>query len=115
MLALLALACKGEQERIQREAALKQQLAVMRRAISAYYGAHGRYPAKLADLVPQHLPAIPVDPITQAADWRVTTEETVQPSTDFQTATAAAPAPVVIDVHSSAPGTDRNGVPYANY
>jgi len=48
-------------------------------------------------------------------EWRIATEETVQPSSDFQTTTSEAPVPVVIDVHSGAPGTDRNGVPYANY
>lgn len=115
VLALLALACKGEQEQIQREETLKQNLAVMRRAIAAYRADHGRHPNELADLVPRHLPAIPVDPITRSTEWRVTTEETVQPNADFETTTVAAPVPVVIDVHSSAPGTDRNGVPYANY
>lgn len=113
VLALLALSCK-DQERIQREDALKQNLAQMRSAIAAYHTDEGRYPPSLDALVPKYLPAIP------AGDWRVTTEETVQPNADFQTTdfqtTSAAPAtPVVIDVHSGEAGTDRNGVPYANY
>ena len=87
----------------------------MRGAIAKYKQDHGRYPAKLTDLVPNYIRAIPTDPITQAIDWRVTTEETVQPSADFQSATTAPATSVVIDVHSSAEGTDRNGVPYANY
>lgn len=115
VVALLALACKGEQERIQREELLKTTLAQMRTALAAYKADNGRYPTALGDLTPQYLRAIPVDPVTNAADWRVTTEETVQPSSDFQTATSAAPPPVIVDVRSNAPGTDRNGVPYANY
>ena len=112
--ALLALACKDE-DRIRREETLKQNLVQMRRAITAYRAAEGRYPHALQDLVPGYIATIPVDPITQTSDWRVTTEETVQPSSDFQTTTAAVAAPVIIDVHSNAPGADRNGVPYANY
>ena len=88
----------------------------MRAAIAKYKADTGRYPVSLNDLVPKYLTAIPVDPLTQTAGWRVTTEETVQPNADFQsTTTAEAAQPVVIDVHSSAPGADRNGVPYANY
>lgn len=108
VLALLALACK-DQERIQREDALKQSLAQMRQAIAAYRTEQGRYPPSLDALVPKYLPAIP------AGDWRVTTEETVEPNADFQTTTSAPGTSVVIEVHSGEAGTDRNGVPYANY
>ena len=59
--------------------------------------------------------SIPADPVAQSSDWRVTTEETVQPSSDFQTTTAPVAPSVIIDVHSSAPGADRNGVLYSNY
>lgn len=114
VLVLVALACK-DHDRIQREATLKQNLADMRRAISAYRREHGRHPAALQDLVPKYLPSITTDPVAQSPDWRVTTEEAIQPSSDFQTTTAAAPVPVIVDVHSSAPGTDLTGVPYANY
>lgn len=114
--ALVALvACKGEQERERREEALKRTLAEMRRAIAHYKADRGAYPATLDTLVPDYIRRLPHDPLTEAVDWRVTTEETVQPSADFQTTTAAESTSVVIDVHSSAPGTDRNGVPYANY
>lgn len=112
LLALLALACK-DQERIDREEALKTNLAQIRRAINAYRTEHGTYPHALADLVPKYLPAIPADPV--GGGWRVTTEETVIPNTDFQATTTTAPPTVIIDVRSNAPGTDRNGVPYANY
>ena len=113
LFALLALACKDREPDL--GAVTKQHLAQMRAAIARYKADTGKYPERLETLVPRYLRAIPRDPLTNAADWRVTTEETVLPSSDFQTTTAAAPASVVIDVHSSAPGTDRNGVPYANY
>lgn len=114
LFALFAPACKDEQ-RLRREEALKQTLAQMRRAIAGYRADHGTYPKTLEALVPKYLARIPVDPVSQSTHWRVTTEETVQPSSDFQTTTAEAPASVVIDVHSGAEGMDRNGVPYANY
>ena len=113
MLALVALACKDHDA--EAAAWTKRYLAEMRAGIARYKADQGRYPSTLDDLVPKYLRVIHADPLTQAADWRVTTEETVQPSTDFQTTTVAPASSVVIDVHSSAPGADRNGVPYANY
>ena len=110
--ALLALACQ-DKEAIRREETLKGNLAQIRRAIAAYRADNGRYPSKLQDLVPQQLQQRPADPF--GGEWRVTTEETVLPNSDFQTTTSEAPASVVIDVHSSAPGKDSTGVPYANY
>ncbi len=114
MFALVALAACRDHE-AEAAAVTKQYLVEMRAAIARYKAETGRYPDSLDDLVPNYLRKIHPDPLTHAADWRVTIEETVQPSSDFQTTTAAAPTSVVIDVHSSAPGTDRNGVPYANY
>lgn len=113
-MALLALAC-GERYDAERDAVLKQHLAEMRAALARYKADHGRYPHRLEDLVPAYLRRIPPDPITHEANWRLTTEETVQPSSDFQSATAPAPQSVVIDVHSAAPGADRDGVLYSNY
>lgn len=110
--ALLALACTDE-EAVRREETLKGNLAQIRRAIAAYRADNGRYPSKLQDLVPRYLRQLPADPF--GGEWRVTTEEAVLPNSDFQATTSEAPASVVIDVHSSAPGTDRAGVPYANY
>lgn len=105
------------------EAVTKAYLAEMRAALARYKADTGQYPHTLEELIPKYLRVIHPDPLTNAADWRVTTEETVQPSSDFQTTTAEAskPAlsgvegPVIIDVRSNAPGTDRSGVPYANY
>jgi general secretion pathway protein G len=114
VLALLALACREKYD-VQRDVSLKQTLGTIRNAIAAYRADTGAFPPSLEALVPKYLPAVPADPMTQQKNWRLTTEETVEPSADFTTATPSAPPAVVVDVHSAAPGSDRTGVPYANY
>lgn len=100
---------------MERDLALKNALATMRSAIASFRADRGRYPHSLEELVPKYLRKIPADPITNAQTWRLTTEESVQPSSDFQTSTGPAPASVIIDVQSGAPGADRDGVLYSNY
>ena len=87
-----------------RVAALRDNLAVMRKAIHNFHSDKGRYPHSLEELIPDYLRKIPPDPITNSNSWRLTTEESVQVSEDFTTSTAAKSESVVIDVHSSAPG-----------
>jgi general secretion pathway protein G len=113
-LALLALACREKYD-ASRDAALKDNLAQMRKAIDNYRADHHTNPPSLEALVPNYIRRIPADPITLKPDWRVTTEESVQPSADFTTAPSGGSTSVVVDVRSAAPGTDRDGVPYANY
>lgn len=105
----------GEKYDAARDEALKNDLGTMRRAIAAYRADRGSYPASLQALVPNYMRKVPDDPITGKPDWKVMTEESVQPSSDFSTAPSAAPTSVVIDVRSNAPGADRAGVPYSNY
>lgn len=106
---LLLCACK-QQEPVRHDAAVKQTLARMRAAISSFQREQGRYPRTLEELVPKYLPAVPVDPATGSAkSWRLTTEETVQPSADFTTATMSQAESVIVDVHSGA------GKPYSEY
>jgi hypothetical protein len=100
----------------QRAAALRQTLGTMRKAIRDFRASEGRYPRTLQELVPKYLRAIPVDPVTGSATiWRVTTEETVQPSSDFSSAAPAKTDTYVIDVHSGASGLDANGNPFGEY
>ena len=100
----------------QRAAGVGQNLRTMRKAIADFRAAEGRYPRDLAELVPKYLRAIPVDPVTESATtWRVTTEETVQPSSDFMTDTAPKTQKYIVDVHSGASGKDANGKPFADY
>ena len=115
MALIVSVAACRERYDVERDTVLKQHLAQMRAAIAAYRKDHGQYPPTLNDLVPNYIRKVPADPLTMAQDWRVTTEETVQPSSDFQTSTTPASQTVVIDVHSAAPGADRNGVLYSNY
>ncbi len=85
--------------------ALHDALKEMRGAIAKFREERGRYPHSLIELIPVYLRRIPVDPMTGAADtWRLTTEETVQPSEDFRDEAAEKSQTFVIDVHSSAPG-----------
>jgi general secretion pathway protein G len=101
----------------QRAAALRQTLATMRKAIRDFRAREGRYPRTLQELVPKYMRVIPVDPVTGSANlWRVTTEETVQPSSDFSSSAAPAKTETyIIDVHSGASGLDANGNPFAEY
>ncbi len=56
-----------------KEAALKQDLSVMRDAIDKFYGDKGRYPTDLAEMVSQrYLRGVPVDPFTESADTWIT-------------------------------------------
>lgn len=101
---------------VARDESLKKSVTEMRSAIARFRSETGRHPHSLSELTPKYLPQIPKDPFTHSnTTWRVTTEESVQPSTDFQTTTVAAPLSVIIDVHSTATGADRNGVLYSSY
>ena len=114
-LVVVAGACR-EQYDAGRDASLKQALTSTRGAIARFRHDQRRYPQKLDELVPKYLPTIPVDPFTgSSTTWKLTTEETVSPSADFQTGTVTAAPSVIIDLHSSAPGADQSGVLYSNY
>jgi len=99
----------------ERAAALKDNLTTMRKAIENFHAKEGRYPRSLEELVPSYLRKIPRDPVTNDIAWRVSTEETIQPSNDFSTAAPAKTETYVIDVHSTASGKDANGKPFADY
>ncbi len=87
-----------------REAALRQDLAVMRDAIDKHFADTGRYPASLDELATRrYLRRVPVDPITERADSWV-----IVPPAD---GTLGA----VYDVASGASGTARDGSAYAGW
>ena len=87
-----------------REVVLRQDLVTMRETIDKYYGDKGKYPENLADLVDGHyLRAIPVDPITKAADRWVIVRADDPDDTGIK------------DVHSGAEGKGENGSPYASW
>jgi len=83
------------------EAALHEDLAMMRDALDKRYADKGRYPPSLDDLVTEkYLRKIPPDPVTQS----------------YETWIAVPPADPslggVADVRSGAKGVGRNGIPY---
>ena len=89
LIALLALACREKYD-AERDAALKQTLISLRTAIAKYRADNGTHPPSLEALVPKYIAKIPADPITLDTNWRLTTEESVQPSADFTTAASSA-------------------------
>jgi general secretion pathway protein G len=87
-----------------REAALRQDLAVMRDAIDKHFSDTGRYPSSLEELVARrYLRRVPVDPLTESADTWV-----LAPPED---STLGA----VYEVSSGAAGTARDGSAYASW
>ena len=86
------------------EAALKENLFVMRDAIDKHFADTGRYPASLEELaMKKYIRAVPTDPLTQStASW------VVVPPTDTQLG-------AVYDVRSGAKGTARDGRPYEQW
>jgi general secretion pathway protein G len=96
-------------------AMMRQDLAEMRKAIRDYRRDNGHPPRALKELVAsRYLREIPKDPLTGAGDWRVVTEEPVRVD-DFMTGGAQSSAGGIVDVHSSAVGSDANGKPWSEY
>jgi general secretion pathway protein G len=87
-----------------KEAVLRENLATMRDVLDKHYADHGKYPAKLADLVSsRYLRQIPPDPITDSdRTWIVVPP----PSAEMGG---------VFDVKSGAPGRGRDGRLYREW
>jgi general secretion pathway protein G len=85
-----------------KEAALIENLRVLRETIDKFYADSGRYPEKLEDLVDRrYLRAVPIDPITESVStWRLLPP----PDTDKGR---------IFDVKSGAPGQTRRGKAYS--
>jgi general secretion pathway protein G len=88
-----------------KEGVLREDLFLFRDAIDQYYIDKGKYPASLDALAEEgYLRKIPVDPITQAADWEAVFEE--------QDPDRPGEAPGVQDVKSAATTMSLSGTPY---
>jgi len=86
-----------------REVVLRQNLAAVRESIDKFYADRGRYPAALQELVQsRYLRQIPLDPVSDRSDTWV-----LIPPTGTSTG--------VFDLRSGAPGTARDGSPYASW
>ena len=86
------------------EAALKENLFLMRDALDKHFADTGRYPTSLDDLVAKkYLRSIPIDPVTQAQ------------STWILVAPGDQKLGAVYDVKSGAEGSGADGKPYAQW
>jgi len=87
-----------------KETILAENLRNTRAVIDQFHDDTGRYPDSLQQLVDKrYLPALPFDPVAESdAAW------TIVPPEDGA-------AGAVYDLHSGAPGTGRNGKPYAEW
>ncbi len=84
-----------------REAALLENLDVMRRSIDDFYGDRAAYPDSLGVLVDErYLRFVPKDPVG---------------GEDMEWTLIAAPEGGIMDVRSSAEGTGLNGKPYSEW
>lgn len=89
-----------------REAALKENLQVMRKSLDDYFADHGRYPANLQTLVDQrYLRFIPEDPVLDSPTQKWETELT-RYSDGGQG---------IHDIHSTSGGTATDGSRYADW
>lgn len=87
-----------------KEAALKQDLSIMRDAIDKYYSDHANYPNKLENLVEEkYLRDIPIDPVTESdATWLIVAPKGNKKGKIF-------------DIKSGATGLNEDGIPYSDY
>ncbi|HEX4039178.1 MAG TPA: type II secretion system protein [Acidobacteriaceae bacterium] len=92
-----------------KEAALKEDLHVMRDAIDSYTMDKNKAPQSLDDLVQSgYLKVIPVDPMTHTADtWVTATDDTYSDLDQTQ--------PGVTDVHSGSEEVGSDGQPYSSW
>ena len=92
-----------------REAVLKEDLHIMREAISAYTMDKGKAPQSLDDLVQSgYLKKIPEDPMTHSTDTWVTDQSDAMYSLDES-------EPGIDDVHSGADETGSDGKNYSEW
>jgi general secretion pathway protein G len=87
-----------------RESVLRDDLFQMRKMLDQYAADKGQLPQSLDDLVSAgYLREMPIDPITEKADWNTTTGSDPNSTEGGQGVT---------DVHSSASDPSSEGTPY---
>jgi general secretion pathway protein G len=115
ILAGLALVNVRYAQQKAREAALKDNLFQMRKAIDNFYADKQRYPGSLDELVPGYIRKIPSDPITMQQDWETVMDDPLSQEGEMSAETDpnAMTQPGIIDVKSRAEGQTLDNVPYA--
>lgn len=116
ILASIALVNVRTAQRKAREAALRDNLHEMRKAIDNFYADKQHYPSSLDELVPNYIRRIPSDPITMQNDWEPVMDDplSLEGEMSGDTDPQAVAQPGVIDVKSRAQGTTLDNVPYAD-
>ncbi len=109
MIILLSVALPTYQRSVQhaRETVLRENLWQMDRAIDQYAADKGKFPQSLDDLVKdEYLREMPIDPITEKAEWNeIKEEDTLSPDG----------GQVLKNVKSLAEGVDSDGKKYEDY
>ena len=110
ILATIAVGQYGRSIVRAKEAALRENLFVMRSQISNYFADKGEYPFDLQSLVDEkYLKKIPNDPITRSADTWVVTHSDVGDEEDISNEQG------IEDVRSGADELSLDGMPYADF
>jgi general secretion pathway protein G len=113
LIGILATIAVGQYQRSivrAKEAALRENLFVMRSQISNYFADKGEYPFDLQSLVDEkYLRKIPKDPITRSADTWVVTHSDIGNEEDISNEQG------IEDVHSGADALSLDGMPYAEW
>jgi general secretion pathway protein G len=109
ILAAVAIPSFMQSVRAAKEAALKEDLHVMRDAIDSYTMDKNAAPQSLDDLVQSgYLKKIPTDPMTHAADtWQTSSDDTYSDLDQTQTG--------INDVHSGSDEQGSDGQPYSSW
>ena len=109
VLAGVGLALYGNSVTRSKEAALKEDLFQMRKAIDEYYADKQKYPSSLDSLVSEkYLREIKPDPFTRSLDsWQTTMSEPDAANPSAETG--------IYNVKSGAPGTGSDGRPYSEW
>ncbi len=113
LIGILATIAVGQYQRSivrAKEAALRENLFVMRSQISNYFADKGEYPYDLQTLVEEkYLKMIPKDPITRSTDTWIVTHSDVGDEEDLSTEQG------IEDVHSGSDKTGLDGTPYSDW
>ena len=114
ILASIALVNVRTAQRKAREAAVRENLFQMRKAIDNFYADKQRFPSDLNELVPNYIRRIPQDPLTMQVDWEPVMDDPLSLEGGMsETDPEAVTQPGVIDVKTRAVGMTLDNVPYA--
>lgn len=116
ILAALAIVNVRTAQQKAREAALKDNLASLRKSIDSFYADKQRFPTDLNELVPGYIRKVPSDPITNQPDWELIMEDPMSNEGELSSSTDpnAFQEPGVVDVKSRGVGVTLDNVPYSD-